>query len=149
MMLVRAIAVWLVIIAAESVSGTIRRLWLIPILGEARAGQIGFVVGAIIIIAIAWLFVRWMRAESTTALLLIGLLWAALTFLFEILLGRLVLDYSWVRIAADYDITQGGLMAIGLMVLLLAPWIAAILRRTGSPKCKRPIGPGVQFIFKK
>jgi hypothetical protein len=130
MMLIRAIAVWLVIIVAESVSGAIRRLWLIPILGEARAGQIGFVVGAIIIITIAWFFVGWMRAETTAALLLIGLLWAALTLLFEITLGRLVFGYSCARIAADYDIAQSGLMAIGLIVLLFAPWIAAKLHGT-------------------
>jgi hypothetical protein len=145
MMLIRAIAVWLVIIAAESVSGAIRRLWLIPILGDARSGRIGFVVGAIIIITIAWFFVRWMRAETTAALLLIGLLWAALTLLFEIALGRLVFDYSWARIAADYDITQGGLMAIGLVVLLFAPWIAAKLRGTD----KRLIGRNGQVVFEE
>jgi hypothetical protein len=145
MMLVRAIAVWLVIIAAESVNGTIRRLWLIPILGEARAGQIGFVVGAIVIIAIAAFFVKWMRVETTAALLLIGLLWAGLTLLFEIALGRLVIDYSWARIAADYDITQGGLMAIGLIVLLFAPWSAAKLRDTD----KRLIGRNGKIVFKE
>ena len=71
MMLIRAIAVWLVIIVAESASGAIRRLWLIPILGEGRAAQIGFVVGVIIIITIAWLLVGWMRADRNSALLLI------------------------------------------------------------------------------
>lgn len=126
-MLIRAIAVWLVIIVAESFSGAIRRLWLAPILGEVRAGQIGFVVGVIIIITIAWLLVGWMRADRNSALLLIGLLWATLTLSFEIALGRFVFDYSWARIAADYDIAQGGFMSIGLIVLLFAPWIAAKL----------------------
>lgn len=140
MMLIRAIAVWLVIIVAESLSGAIRRLWLIPILGEARAGQIGFVVGAIIIVTIAWLFVGWMRAETTAALMLIGSLWAILTLSFEIALGRFVFDYSWVQIAADYDITQGGLMFIGLIVLLFAPWIAANLRGTRPHPDKHLIG---------
>jgi hypothetical protein len=132
-MLIRAIGVWLVIITAEIISGTLRRLWLIQVVGETRAGQIGFVVGVIIIVTTAWLFARWMRAESTLALLLIGLLWAALTLSFEIALGRLVLNYSWARIAADYDLSEGGLMSIGLVLLLVAPLIASRMRGTVSP----------------
>ena len=128
--LARAIAVWLIIIVAESISGTIRSLWLIPAVGEVRAGQIGFVVGVIIVIATAWLFIRWMRPKRPSALVAIGLLWAALTLAFEVALGRLVLNYSWERMLSDYDIAQGGLMLIGLAVLLFAPLIAATLRGT-------------------
>ncbi|MBD2081566.1 hypothetical protein [Leptolyngbya sp. FACHB-17] len=47
---------------------------------------------------------------------------------FEIVLGRFILGYSWERIAADYNLFQGGLMLMGLILLLLAPWIAAKLR---------------------
>ncbi|MBD1821891.1 hypothetical protein H6F51_05185 [Cyanobacteria bacterium FACHB-DQ100] len=47
---------------------------------------------------------------------------------FEIVLGRFILGYSWERIAADYNLFQGGLMSICLILLLLAPWIAAKLR---------------------
>ena len=115
---------------AESISGTIRSLWLIPAVGEVRAGQIGFVVGVIIVITTAWLFIRWMRPKKPSALLAIGLLWAALTLAFEVALGRLVLNYSWERMVLDYEIAQGGLMLIGLAVLLFAPLIAATLRGT-------------------
>ena len=128
--LARAIAVWLIIIVAESISGTIRSLWLIPAVGEVRAGQIGFVVGVIIVITTAWLFICWMRPKRPSALVAIGLLWAALTLAFEVALGRLVLNYSWERMVLDYEIAQGGLMLIGLAVLLFAPLIAATLRGT-------------------
>lgn len=50
------------------------------------------------------------------------------TLVFEIALGRLVLNYSWERMVLDYEIAQGGLMLIGLAVLLFAPLIAATLR---------------------
>ena len=115
---------------AESISGTIRSLWLIPAVGEVRAGQIGFVVGVIIVITTAGLFIRWIRPEIPSAPLAIGLLWAALTLAFEIALGRLVLNYFWERVVSDYEITQGGLMLIGLAVLLFAPLIAATVRGT-------------------
>ena len=126
--LARATVVWLVIIVAESVSGAVRSLWLIPAVGEARASRIGFAVGVIIIVTTAWLFIRWMNPEKLSHLLLIGLLWVALTLAFEVALGRLVLNYSWERIVLDYDIAEGGLMLIGLGVLLFAPLLAATLR---------------------
>jgi len=47
---------------------------------------------------------------------------------FEIALGR-ARGFGWQRIGADYDVSQGGLMGFGLLLLLLAPWIAAGLRR--------------------
>ena len=115
---------------AESISGTIRSLWRVPAVGEVRAGQIGFVVGVIIVITTAWLFIRWMRPKKPSTLLAISLPWAALTLAFEIAQGRLVLNYSWERMVSDYEIAQGGLMLIGLAVLLFAPLIAATLRGT-------------------
>ena len=40
---------------------------------------------------------------------------------FEVVLGRWVFDYSWERIAADYDPSREGLMPLGLLVLILSP----------------------------
>jgi len=49
----------------------------------------------------------------------VGLLWLVLTLGFESVLGRLVLGYSWARIAAEYNLLKGGLMPTGLFVLTL------------------------------
>ena len=51
-----------------------------------------------------------------------------LTLVFEVGLGRLVMDYSWERIMSDYNILRGGLLSIGMVVLLLAPLLTAKLR---------------------
>lgn len=128
MIFLRAFAIWLLFIVAESVNGTIRELWLVPALGDVRAHQIGFVSGSILILAIATLFVLWLHPSRILELLQVGLLWLVLTLGFEIGLGRWVLGYSWSRIAADYNPLQGGLMAFGLLLLLVAPLIAAKLR---------------------
>jgi hypothetical protein len=53
--------------------------------------------------------------------------WVVLTVGFEITLGR-ALGYSWERIASDYNITEGGLLPLGLVIMTLAPLIAARLR---------------------
>jgi hypothetical protein len=128
MIFIRSMMVWLVFIVAESLNGTVRNLWLIPALGDRLAHQVSFFTGSVLIIAIATLFIRWLKARSVTHLLSIGLLWLLLTLGFEISLGRFILGYDWQRIAADYNLAQGGLMSIGLGLLLFAPLIATNLR---------------------
>jgi hypothetical protein len=56
-----------------------------------------------------------------------------LTLAFEFGLGRLVLDYSWARIGAEYNLLEGGLMPIGILVLTLSPLIAARWRDLSKP----------------
>jgi hypothetical protein len=128
MIFLRAFVIWLIFIAVESLNGTLRELWLVPTLGEVRAHQVAFVTGSIVILAIATLFIRWLHAAKILQLFQVGLLWLALTLGFEIGLGRLIFRYSWERIFADYNLSQGGLMGFGLMLLLFAPLIAAKLR---------------------
>ena len=125
----RAIIVWLVIMLAESLHGTLRVLLLEPYIGELRARQVAFFTGMSIIFAITLAFIGWIRATSVLKFLVVGGLWAALTFGFELLLGRCVLDYSWERIFADYDLSRGGLMSIGMIFLVLAPLVAAMVRK--------------------
>ena len=128
MVILKSVLVWLMFILAESLNGTARIFWLIPLLGDRLAHQVSFAIGSLLILMIATLFIRWLKAEKFTQLLSIGLAWLLLTVLFEIGLGRFVLAYSWDQIAADYNLLQGGLMPIGLALLLLSPFIAAKIR---------------------
>lgn len=128
MILLRGIGVWLIFILAESVNGAIRTLWLVPLLGDDRAHQIGFVTGSLLGLTIAFLFTPWLRASKLAHLLGVGVLWSVLTLGFEIALGRFGFGYSWAQIAADYNLRQGGLMPFGLLLLALSPLIAAKLR---------------------
>ncbi len=124
----RGIVVWLVFIVAESLNGTIRNLLLVPFLGDLLADQISFCTASVLVLLTAIAFVRWLHASRVSQLLGVGVLWLLLTVAFELALGRFILGYSWERIAADYNLLQGGLMPIGLVLLTLAPLIAAKIR---------------------
>src|SRR5712691_3418361 len=95
MRLGRALLVWLILIAAEFIHGILRVLFLAPQVGDFRARQIGAVIGSIIVLAVAYLFVEWIGAKTRDALMETGAMWLGLTLLFEIGLGRLVFRYSW------------------------------------------------------
>jgi hypothetical protein len=129
--LVRAFAVWLVLIVAEILHGIARRIFLVPHAGEFRSNQIGVFTGSVIILVIALAFVRWIGATRTTELLAVGGLWLMLTLAFEIAFGRIVVGASWERLAADYNVPEGGLLPFGMLVLMLSPLIAGKVRGVG------------------
>lgn len=106
----------------------LRELFLKPYVGDLRARQIALLTGSAIVVAVACAVTRWIQADTPRARSLVGLLWVALTLSFEVGLGRLVLGYSWDRILEDYDITRGGFLWLGMIVLLLSPHVAATVR---------------------
>jgi hypothetical protein len=124
----RPLVVWIVIILVESVHGVLRQLFLTPLVGGLPARQLGVLVGSFLVFAIALLFSRWLGARTLRAQLAVGLVWVVLTVGFELGLG-VVLGLPRERILADYDIAAGGFMAFGLLFMLLAPALAARLRR--------------------
>ena len=128
MIFLKSIAIWLIFITIESLNGTIRTLLLVPLFGDLRAHQLSFITGSLLILTIATISIRWIEATSLAQLISVGVLWMLLTVTFEVVLGRWAFGYSWAQIAADYNLFQGRLMAIGLVLLLFAPLIATKIR---------------------
>jgi hypothetical protein len=124
----RAVAVWLVLILVETVHGILRGIFLVPLVGDVHARQIGVGIGSALIVAVAYIFSPWLGAGSRRALIATGVLWVVLTLAFEIALGRFIISASWDRILSDYDLRQGGLMILGMLVLGTSPLIAARMR---------------------
>jgi hypothetical protein len=126
--LLRGFVVWLVILLAEFIQGVARGLLLEPLIGDFRARQVAVASGSLIILLISIGFSRWIGARSRLQLSGVGLLWLLLMICFEIGFGRFVMGYSWERIGADYDLLEGGLLPLGLVVMFLSPLIAAKIR---------------------
>jgi hypothetical protein len=130
-MIGRAVLVWLLMMAIETIHGVLRNRFLAPLVGDLRARQIGVFIGAALILGIAVLLIGWIRPSSVRSLLGIGAMWLGLTLAFEFGLGR-ALGRPWNALLADYDLTRGGFLSIGMVVLALSPWIAARIRKAES-----------------
>lgn len=127
----RAVAVWALIAAAETLHGVLRGMFLVPAVGEAAASRIGFVVGCAIVVGVAWATSRWLGAATAAAQWRVGLLWAALMLGFEVVIGR-AQGFGWARIGAEFDPTRGALMGFGLLLVAAAPRLAGRLRAAPS-----------------
>lgn len=124
----RALAVWLILIAVEFVHGILRAIFLVPVVGDFPARQIGVATGSVLILLVAYLFVDWLNAPNKKSLFGIGLLWLILTVAFEFGFGHFVFGRSWAGLAEDYDLRRGGMLLLGMIVLGLSPWIASRMR---------------------
>jgi hypothetical protein len=134
--LIRALLIWLLIMAAESVHGALRRALLTPEVDFAIR-QISVAVAALIIFALTWVFLDWIRVRSVRGALALGIVWAGLTLAFELALGRLT-GTPWDRIAADYDLAHGGLMPLGLLAMSLTPWAVQALQARRKRRALEP-----------
>ncbi|MDB5842831.1 MAG: hypothetical protein JWP79_141 [Polaromonas sp.] len=125
----RALALLALIIVAEVANGTVRTLFVAPLVGDFTARQIGTATGCMLIGLIAWFGSPWLRATNARAQWAVGLLWLTLMLGFELAVGRLVAGASWQRLAEDYNLARGGLLGLGMLWLLCAPRLAAAVRR--------------------
>jgi hypothetical protein len=68
-----------------------------------------------------------MRLRSIGQALAVGCGWAGLSVGFEFALGRLS-GSSWARIVSEYDLRNGELMPVGLLLMAPTPWMVSRLR---------------------
>lgn len=129
-LLLRALLLWSLMMLAESAQGALRRLLLDADTAFALR-QAFVVVGAVIVVAITWATLPWLRLRTSRGALLVGGGWAVLTVGFELIVGRLA-GQPWASLWPDYDLRRGGLMPLGLLVMALAPWIIRRLQGAGE-----------------
>jgi len=127
--LVRTLVVWALFILVETAQGALRRaIYGVDVPMLVRQLSVGS--GVLVIVGLAWLCSGFLRLRSQAAALGVGLIWVALTLLFEAVVGGLT-GADWAVAAADYDPRRGGLMGLGLVAVAIAPWVVQRLRDHG------------------
>jgi len=126
-----ALLAWLALAVAMFANGTVRVLVLQPRLGEALARQAATLSGIAIVLLGAFLFVRRLDRPSPCDLVKVGAVWLVLTLLFEFGMGW-VSGASLETMLADYDVRQGRLWPLALLVIFTAPWMWGAVLGSGN-----------------
>ncbi|MCI0329918.1 MAG: hypothetical protein L0196_03055 [candidate division Zixibacteria bacterium] len=127
-MLFRALAVWLLLVALAILNAGARNAWITPVAGELAGHVISSITFGVIIFAVAWLFVGWMRPANRAQALGLGFFWLLLTVLFEFGAGHYLFGNSWEKLVADYNIFRERIWVLVLLATFLAPFLTARLR---------------------
>jgi len=124
MIVVKAFAIWLAILACAVANGALREAVLVPRFGlHASLVASGLLLCACIV-ALAFTLVPRIGASGVRARAGIGVLWLALTLAFEFGFGRFVEHRSWESLLEAYRFKDGNLWPLVLVVTLLAPMLA-------------------------
>ena len=120
-MVLRALAVWIFLLLLAVLNGGLRESWLVPALGPLRGHQASTLLLSALILGATWVTFEWLGLGSAREALLVGALWLALTLAFEFLAGHFLFHRPWPVLLADYDLSQGRIWILVLVVTFLAP----------------------------
>jgi hypothetical protein len=97
-------------------------------MSELTAHQLSSIVLSIVIIGLssAW-FVLFSVQASNQQLWLIGSMWLSMTIIFEFIFGHYVMNHSWKKLFADYNILEGKLWILVVVTILVSPILTKII----------------------
>ncbi len=119
------LAAWLAMVAGAVANGALREYVLAPQLGAAALPMSG-VTGSAIFTLITFVLLKRLGSTHTgRELLLVGLMWLALTVAFEFGFGHLAMGKSWGELLAAYDLRTGNLWSAVLVYITFLPLLVS------------------------
>jgi hypothetical protein len=121
--ILRALAVWGLLLVLAVLNGGVRDTWLSPVLGDTIGRAISSVLLALLILLATWLTIRWIGPTTPGQAMTVGVLWVGLTLAFEFGVGHYGSGKSWAELLADYDLLRGRIWILVLLATFVAPML--------------------------
>jgi len=125
---VKAFCLWLGFLAVAIGGAIIRDRFLGPGLGALGGRALGTLLVGAIIFGLIYAYVGRLKGATRISLVKLGLFWTTATIAFEFLFGHYVMGHSWDSLWADYNVLQGRIWPLVLIVTLFGPLLAAKIR---------------------
>ena len=132
-MILRALAVWCLLVVLAVLNGGVRDAWLSPRLGDPIGRGISTLTLCALILLATWATIGWIGPATRREAFGIGAMWLALTLAFEFGVGHYGFGKPWRELLADYNLARGRIWVAVLIVTLFAPSWAARLRGIVGP----------------
>lgn len=127
-MMVRAVVIWLCLLAIAVLNGTFRVAFLIPRYGDAAGHVASTLMLCVLIVLLSCAAIGWVHPATAAQAAAVGALWLALTLVFEFGFGRFVAHKTWTELLADYNVLGGRIWVLVLLTTMAAPYLGARLR---------------------
>jgi hypothetical protein len=122
MLFVYGLGAWLLLIPLAIANGIFREKVIRQRLAEYPAHVLSTVMLSTVIALVVLAFVLLVAADDGVGeLALLGALWVVMTVAFEFLFGHYVDGQSWATLAYNYNVLEGRVWTLVLVVLLVAP----------------------------
>ena len=127
--MVRLFLGWLGLLPIMIAHGVARQFLYDSSMSELLAHQVSTITGVILLLAYTWLLLPRLGIDSPRRAWMAGGLWLGLTVVFEFGFGHFVAGHSWSRLFQDYNLLEGRVWSLFLVVVFVAPWLVLRVRR--------------------
>jgi hypothetical protein len=125
---VKAAGLWLGFLLVAIGGAMIRERFLVPGLGPLGGRALGTLLVGAIIFGLIYGYIGKLKGAARGSLFKLGLFWTTATIAFEFLFGHYVMGHAWDSLGADYNIFQGRLWPLVLIITLFGPLLARKIR---------------------
>lgn len=130
-MFYRVFVLWALLMVIAIANGVLREKLLMEWFSTGTARIVSTAMLAVLVLLVTVVTVGWLRLRGRLGYRSVGVIWVSLSVAFEFLFGHYVLGESWQVLLAAYRIDQGSPWPVFLLVVLVAPYLAATLRGRG------------------
>jgi len=124
----KTLVIWVGIVVLAIANGALREALLIPTFGAFAGFILSGLLLSVVIIGVAYLSLPWLQISRPAQLWGVGLSWLILTLIFEFSFGFWQ-GKPWSELLHAYTFKDGNIWPAVLVVTVVAPYIAAKLRR--------------------
>jgi len=121
----KAVIVWIGMLFLAMLNGIARDMLLTPAFGISIAQPTSGIILCVLIFIVSYYSLAFIGATRVRGFLSVGLFWVCLTLVFEYLFAHYLLGMSWRQVNQIFNIQQGNLFSLALLVTAIGPLLAA------------------------
>ena len=121
--------IWSIIAIFAVANGIFRVSFLEPYIGRSLALPISGITLCIIVFTITFLSSKLFDKSSSLTYVLIGFQWVSMTLAFEFIFGHFVIGRSWEELFQVFNILEGDLFLIALLLTLFSPLLVSLIKK--------------------
>ncbi len=127
-LLVYGIIMWFILVVIAVINGLVREKLVKPKTGDLIARQISCFTFILALLVATYVFLKAINLNSAPSeYLYLGLLWTAMTLIFEFGFGHFIMGHPWSKLLEDYNLLKGRLWILVLIATALAPYLMSKL----------------------
>jgi hypothetical protein len=114
---------WFPMFVIALANATIREVGYKRYFGELAAHQISTLTACILVGVYVWLLSNYLAIQSAGQAIGIGLMWLAMTVVFEFGFGHFIVGNPWSRLLHDYNVWQSRVWGLFVLWIAVAPYV--------------------------
>jgi len=126
--LFRIVGIWTLFVIVAVLNAAIREHVFTPIIGQQLALPLSGILLSIFIFFITLGMVPFLKVSNMSGFWLVGVFWVLLTVTFEFVFGYYIIGESWDTLFKIFNILEGDLFVLVLLVTAVSPYITAKIR---------------------